>query len=166
MIKTRILISQHDPLLLETDPAELVCWFSKSWSVQSDSDSHQKGWWRGSPFLTTPTSSQHSLNRERILCALEQTNPSVVLLSPTWKEAFLVSAEGAVRHEGPRKNWLGCCIPCLLPSLCMYPLERWLNANDKKEMTQTILISSFNKCCLQGPDSEFCFNYICYFNTT
>lgn len=32
-------------------------------------------------------------------------------------------------------------------------------------MTQTIFISSFTKWCLQGPDSEFRFNYRCHFNT-
>lgn len=30
-------------------------------------------------------------------------------------------------------------------------------------MTHAIFISSFNKCCLQGPDSEFRFNYLGYF---
>lgn len=33
------------------------------------------------------------------------------------------------------------------------------------DVTQAIFISSFTKRCLRGPDSEFCFNYRCHFNT-
>lgn len=80
-------------------------------------------------------------------------------------QTLLISTERAVRQgEAGRSCWPGCCVSCLF-SLCVYLLERLLNANYKKEVTRTIFISSFNKCCLQGPDSEFCFNYSCHFNT-